>query len=457
MNPKTRKERFVVVGGCAAGMSAASKAKRLNPKLDVLVFEKTPHVSYSACGIPYFIADLVRDASELVTLTPEDFRVQRGIDVCTRHEVVGIKPVQRLVTVVDLETRKEVCVGYEKLVISVGGRPSRPALPGMDLKNVFTIQTLEDGIHIKQFIDENHPGQVVIVGGGYIAMEMAEACCVRGLDVIILEKRAQILDGFETDIVEQVAAELKANKVTVETSVVIERLHGNSSGKVTSVAFDDKSVQAELVLVCAGLRPSTQLAAEAGVRTGNSGAIAVDWKLQTNVSNIYAAGDCVEVRNHVSGKPDYIPLGPTANKQGRVVGENVGGGTAKFPGVVGTSVFKTFGLAVARTGLECERARSLGFDADVVTVDAPARAGYFSRQQKIRVSVIFDKRSRRLLGAQIVGPDGVSKRIDIFAAALTNRMTLNQMAYLDLSYAPPFAPVWDPVLVAVNVARGKLR
>ncbi|MCZ6819191.1 MAG: FAD-dependent oxidoreductase, partial [Calditrichaeota bacterium] len=192
MNPKTRKEQFVVVGGCAAGMSAASKAKRLNPKLDVLVFEKTPHVSYSACGIPYFIADLVRDAAELVTLTPEDFRVQRGIDVCTRHEVVGIKPVQRLVTVVDLETRKEVCVGYEKLVISVGGRPSRPALPGMDLKNVFTIQTLEDGIHIKQFIDENHPGQVVIVGGGYIAMEMAEACCVRGLDVIILEKRAQI-------------------------------------------------------------------------------------------------------------------------------------------------------------------------------------------------------------------------------------------------------------------------
>lgn len=457
MIAKTRKDRFVVIGGCAAGMSAASKAKRLNPKLDVVVFEKSPHVSYSACGIPYYVADLVRDASELVTLTPEDFRSQRGIDVRTRHEVVGVHPVKRLVTTVDLETGREVSAEYDKLVISVGGKPVRPALPGMNLKNVFTIQTLEDGIRIKQFVDENRPGHVVIVGGGYIAMEMAEACRLRGIDVTVLEKEPQILSGFEPDIVERVAGELSTNSVKVETSVLIANLRGNSLGLVEAVEFDGRSIPADFVLVCAGLRPNTHLAEKAGVRIGNTGAIAVDWKLQTNVANICAAGDCVEVKNLVTGKADYVPLGPTANKQGRVVGENIGGGTAMFRGVVGTSVFKTFGLEVARTGLGRVAARKLGYDAEVASIEAPVRAQYYGRNEKIRVCVILDKGKKRLLGAQMVGPDGVSKRIDVFATALTNRMSLDDMAYLDLSYAPPFAPVWDSVLVAVNVARGKLK
>lgn len=458
MNPKTRKERLIIVGGCAAGMSAASKARRLNPNLEVIALEKTAHVSYSACGIPYYVADLVRDASELITITPEEFRNKRGIEVLTRHEVVDIKPVQRKVTALDLESGDEVRLSYDKLVIAVGGIPQRPNIPGVNLKNVFTIQTLQNGIDIKKFIDQRRPKRVGIIGGGYIAMEMAEACVARFLEVTVIEKENQILPAFEKEISQQVADELRKHKVNIYTAAQISKLQGNASNQVESVIFKEngQTIKADLVLVCIGLRPNIQLAEIAGVRLGNTGAIAVDWKLQTNVSNIYAAGDCVEVKNLVTGKPDYIPLGPTANKQGRVAGENIGGGTAVFKGVVGTSVFKVFDLEVARTGLNVRQAVESGFDAGKATISENSKAGYYSGVKPITISVIFDKRSRCLLGAQMVGKEGVSKRIDIFAAALTNKMTLDEMAYLDLSYAPPFAPVWDPVLVAVNVAKGKL-
>ncbi|MFQ5649011.1 MAG: FAD-dependent oxidoreductase [bacterium] len=457
-NPKTRKERLVVVGGCAAGMSAASKARRLRPEMEVVALEKTPHVSYSACGIPYYVADFVRQPSDLVTVTPEEFRSKRNIAVFTRHEVVDIKPVQRQVTAVEMETNKEMCWHYDRLLISVGGLPNRPDIPGIDLQNIFTIQTLQDGIRIKQLIDERRPKRVAIVGGGYIAMEMAEACRVRGLQVNLLEKRRQILLTFEENIVEAVRAELSRNQVTVQTQAQIVRFAPNGLNEVTQVllAGTEEALPVDFVLVCAGLAPNTRLAEIAGVRPGKTGAIGVDWKMQTSVPNIYAAGDCVEVKNLVSGKPDYIPLGPTANKQGRVAGENIGGGTAIFRGVAGTSVFKTFELEVARTGLCARQARSHSLDVDMVTITERSKAGYYPGAQPMTVCVVFDRRSGRLLGAQMVGREGVSKRIDVFAAALLNKMTLEDLASLDLSYAPPFAPVWDPVLVAVNVARGKL-
>lgn len=459
MNPKTRKDRFVVIGGCAAGMSAASKAKRMNANLQVIAFEKTAHVSYSACGIPYYVADLVRESSELVSITPEEFRTKRGIDVLTRHEVVDIKPVNRQLIAIDLDSGKEVKFDYDKLIISVGGRPKLPKVPGIDLKNVFTIQTLQDGIAIKKLINEKRPKRVAIVGGGYIAMEMAEACRIRGLDVKIIEIESQILPNFEKEIADKVAAELRKHDVDILTSAQIESLGSNSRAEVESITFKPtrEPLFVDFVLICAGLVPNTKLAEIAGVRLGPTGAIAVDWKLQTNVSNIYAAGDCVEVKNLVSGMFDYIPLGPTANKQGRVAGENVGGGTAKFRGVVGTSVFRTFDLELARTGLGPEGARRLGFDVVTVTIAENSRAGYYPGVQPLTVSLTADKRNHRLLGAQMVGKEGVSKRIDIFASALTAKMKLEELAYLDLSYAPPFAPVWDPVLVAASVAKGRLR
>lgn len=458
MNSKTRKVRFVVIGGCAAGMSAASRARRLDPNLDVLALEKTAHVSYSACGIPYYVSDLVREASELITITPEEFRKKRNIEVLTRHEVVDINAARRRVIAVDLNNGHEVGFDYDKLIISVGGRPKLPEIPGINLKNVFTIQTLQNGIDLKRYVEERRPKHVVIVGGGYIGMEMAEAFRTREIDVTVIEKESQILPNFEQDIADKVAEELEEHDVTILTSTQAAALRGNLRREVESLLLSagKERLSADLVIFCIGLAPNTDLAQKAKVRLGNTGAIAVDWKLQTSVSNIYAAGDCVEVKNLVSGKPDYIPLGPTANKQGRVVGENIGGGFATFKGVVGTSVFKTFCLEVARTGLSSVQAKEHGFNVETATITANSRAGYYFGVKPITISVVFDKRSKRLLGAQIVGEEGVSKRIDIFATALTSKLTLNEIAYLDLSYAPPFAPVWDPVLVAVNAAKRKL-
>lgn len=456
MNSKTRSERLVVIGGCAAGMSAASKAKRMNKNLQVFALEKTAHVSYSACGIPYYVADLVRDPSDLIAITPEEFREQRGIEVLTRHEVVEIQPVKKTVTAINLDSGKEAMFDYDKLVIAVGGVPKKPDLPGMDAKNVFTLQTLQDGIYIRKYVDEQRPKRVAIIGGGYIAMEMAEAFRQRSLEVTVIQKRDQILSSFEPDIAGKVSTELTRNEVKILTSIEVTALEVND-GAATNVILNDgqQKLPVDLVLVSTGLAANTKLSEMAGVRVGNTGAIAVDWKMQTNVPNIYAAGDCVEVKHLVSGKPDYIPLGPTANKQGRVAGENIGGGTATFKGVVGTSVFKTFALEVAQTGLNVKQAKQNGFEPDSVTITENSKAGYYPGVRPITVTVIWDKRSRRLLGAQMVGEEGVSKRIDIFATALTNKMILDEMANLDLSYAPPFAPVWDPALVAVNASRGK--
>ncbi|NIR52216.1 FAD-dependent oxidoreductase [candidate division KSB1 bacterium] len=458
MNSKTRNERFVVIGGCAAGMSAASKAKRLNPNLEVLAFERTAHVSYSACGIPYYIADLVREARELVTITPEEFREKRGIQVFGNHQVVTISPVQRKVTAIDLRSQTECEFDYDKLMISVGGIPNRPNIPGMQLRNVFTIQTLQDGINIRRYVDERKPKRVAIIGGGYIAMEMAEAFRRRFIEVTVIEREKQILPSFEPNIVENVTEKLKRHDVSIRTGSRVQALDGKETQEVVAVRLQEsQSMPTDFVLVCSGVRPNTELATMAGVRLGKTGAITVDRKMQSNVPNIYAAGDCIEVKNLVSGKPDYVPLGPAANKQGRVAGENIGGGTATFNGVVGTSVFKTFGLEVARTGLNVKQARDLGYAVDSVHITDNSKAGYYPGSSPITITVVFDQRSGRLLGAQMVGKEGVSKRIDIFAAALTNKMTLDEMAYMDLSYAPPFAPVWDPVLVAVNVAKGHLK
>ena len=457
MNSKTRKERFVVVGGCAAGMSAASKAKRLRPEMEVIALEKSPHVSYSACGIPYYISDLVRDAGELVTMTPDDFRGQRGIDVRVLHEVVAISPTKRQVTALDIRGGTEICLDYDQILIAVGGCPRIPMDAGLSGTNVFSIQTLRDGIAIKGFIDTHQPKRAVIIGAGYIGMEMAEACRTRGLKTVIIEHADRILSGFEPEVSERVQAELTEQQVRVLTGVAVTQTQIEAT-RVSSVTLSNGDVLTScLVLICAGVTPNTRLAKMAGARLGRTGAVAVDWKMRTCVNNVYAAGDCVEVKNLVSGRPDYIPLGPTANKQGRVAGENVGGGTARFRGVVGTSVFKVFDLAVARTGLGSAQAKQLGFDAGTVTTHSNARASYFPRGSQISTTVIFDQRGGRLLGAQMVGNEGVSKRIDLFAAALLNKMDLDEMTALDLSYAPPFAPVWDPVLVAVNVARGKLK
>lgn len=457
MNSKIRKERFIIVGGNAAGMSAASKAKRLNPKLEVLVFERSSHVSYSACGIPYYISDMVHDVNELVTITPEEFHSKRDVTVLTKYEVVDIKPVKRLVTVIDLNSGKDVEYAYDKLLIATGSSVIPPFPVAPNVTRVFSLQTLDDGIRVKKFIDEKRPKSIAIVGGGYIAMEMAEALSQRNINVLIIEKSGQILPGFGPEIVKEVASKLNQNKVEVLTNSQVEKAFCSGHDSVVSQLESGEKKEADMMLVCTGIQPNSKIAQLAGARLNAHNAIAVDWKMQTTVSNIFAAGDCAETQNIVSGKKDFLPSGPTANKQGRIAGENIGGGTATFPGVTGTSVFKLFDLEVARTGLDLQKAQRLNFDAMTSSVTVKSKAGYYSDATPITISVVFNKRDGRLLGAQMVGKNGVSKRIDVFATALFNRMKLDEIASLDLSYAPPFAPVWDPVLVAVNVAKTKVK
>lgn len=457
MNPKTRPETVVIIGGSAAGMSAASKAKRMNPDLRVVALEKSDFVSYSACGIPYFVSGQVQQPSDLVAMTPEDFRVKRGIEAVTQHQVVDIHSTKRQLTAIELGAGREYELTYDKLVLAVGGTHLVPPIPGLPNEDIFTIQTLDDGIRIRNYIEEHKPKSALIVGAGYIGLEMAEALKLRGLDVVIVEKLDLILPGFEPEVSEIVAACLARFHISVHVSSELQEISRGKDSRFEILLFDQTKLNADLILVCAGQMPNAELAKVAGVQAGSLGGIVTDWKMQTNVPNIYAAGDCVEVKNLVSGKPDYVPLGTTANKQGRVAGENIGGGTGRFRGVLGTAVFKLFNLEIARTGLGMTKASEAGFSPEKITIEAPSKADYWKESSRILLSLIVDKRSKRPLGAQMVGLDGVSKRIDVFATALLNRMTLDEMLSLDLSYAPPFAPVWDPVLVAVNAARAKLR
>lgn len=442
-------ERLVVVGGVAAGMSAAAKARRTNPDLEIVVYERTRYVSYGACGIPYFIKGDIPRVEALIARTPEQFAKQ-GIQVFTRHEVLAIDTENHTVRVRDLSTGDEFTERWDKLVLATGGVAARPPIPGLELPGIFTLRTPEDALALEAWLQEWNPRSAVVVGGGYIGLEMAEALAARGLRVTLVEMLPQVLPNMDPDMAAHVQEELARQGVDLRLNHRVEAFEGN--GRVREVLAGGERVPADVVIFSVGVKPNVTLAKEAGIALGPTGAVAVDDRMRTNVPNVYAAGDVAEAYHIVTGKPAYIPLGTTANKQGRVAGTNAAGGEARFAGVVGTAVVKVFDLEVARTGLSETQAREEGFNAASVTITASSRAHYMPGHQPIHVKLVFEKESRRLLGAQMVGREGVAKRIDVIAAALHAGWTTEELAALDLSYAPPFAPVWDPILVAANVA-----
>jgi NADPH-dependent 2,4-dienoyl-CoA reductase/sulfur reductase-like enzyme len=334
--------------------------------------------------------------------------------------------------------------------LTTGGSPTVPRCPGANLRGIFTLRTPEDTLAIRQWIDRDKPRNAVIVGAGYIGLEMAEALIANGLAVSLIEMRPQVLPNMDLEMATPVAEELARNGVRLHTKAPVTAFSGDEC--VRAVVAQGVELPADLVILSIGLRPAVQLAREAGIVLGETGAIAVSDHQLTNIENVWAAGDVSESMHQVTGKPVWIPLGTTANKQGRVAGENIAGGDASFPGVVGTAVVKVFGLEVARTGLTESEARNAGYDIKTTLVTAKSRAQYMPGRQPVRVKLVYEKSGHRLLGAQMVGAEGVAKRIDVFAAALQAGWTTNRVAELDLSYAPPFAPVWDPVLVAANVA-----
>jgi len=450
--------RLVVIGGDAAGMSTASQARRRRTPddLEIVAFERGRHTSYSACGIPYLVGGVVADPDQLVVRDPETFRSRYAIDVHLRHEVVGIDTDRRAVRVSDLDAGGERWEPFDELMVATGSVPVRPDLPGADAAGIRGVQTLDDGIALLRLLADEEPRRAVVVGGGYIGLEMAEALVMRGLEVALVEAAPQPMARLDPDMGALVADALAGVGVDVHTG---ERVQGfdTDGERVRGVVTDTCTLPADLVVLGLGVRPNSSLAIEAGIPVGaTTGGIVTDRRMRTATDGIWAAGDCVESFHLVSRRPVVIALGTHANKQGRVAGINLGGGYATFPGVVGTAVTKICGVEVARTGLSESEATQAGLEFESVVVESTTRAGYYPGARPMKTKVIAERRSGRLLGAQIVGEENAAKRIDGLAIALWNAMTVDEMTGLDLSYAPPFAPVWDPVLIAVRKAAERI-
>jgi NADPH-dependent 2,4-dienoyl-CoA reductase/sulfur reductase-like enzyme len=439
-------ERLVVIGGDAGGMGAATQARRLRPDLDIVALEKGDWTSYSACGIPYLVGGHIGGLDELVARTPQQFREQHRIDVRLRHEATGIDLDRRVVEVRDHDHGRTVRLPFDQLMLGMGARPRRPDLPGMDSDAVHGVQTLGDAAHLLAHAEDGPCDRVVVVGGGYIGLEMAEAFVQRGAAVTVVEQAPEVMRTLDPDMGALVRAAMERQNVEVRVGVEVE---GVSNGVVHT---SDGDLKADLVVLGLGVQPNTELASDAGIQLGAGGAVSVNRRQATSVDGVWAAGDCADSYHLVTTRKVHIALGTVANKQARVAGTNLAGGYATFPGVVGTAATRVCDTEIARTGLTEHEAARDGFGYHAVVAESTTTAGYLPEARPLSVKMIAERNSGRLLGAQIVGQQGAGKRIDVVATALHNAMTVEEMTHLDLSYAPPFSPVWDPVLVAARKA-----
>ncbi len=454
------RERFIVIGGDAAGMSAASKARRENPELEIIALEKGDWASYAACGLPYYLKGNVDNIEDLIAIPPEVFREKRDIDLRLNHEVTKIIPEKKKIVV--KSQRNEIEFNYNKLLISTGARVARPRIEGIDSQGVFFLRDMSDGIKIREYLEKREPKSVLIVGGGYIGLEMAEAFHARGMSVSIVELLPHLLSTFSPEIVEIVERDVK-DYVRLYLGRRVNSIREIDKDKL-SVSISDgdnknqEEIETAMVLMATGIIPETTLARDTGIKLGKSGAIITDEYGETNISAIYAAGDCTEVKSVVTGQNIYLPLALTANRNGRAVGTTIAGEKTPLSPIAGTAVVKVFQLEVATTGLtDLDAAKEYGFNPVKVTIDSHSRAGYCPGAKPIKISLIADRDSKRILGSSMVGEEGVSKRIDIIATALYSRITVQELENLDLAYAPPFSPVWDPVLTAARVLNGRLK
>ncbi|HEX6756100.1 MAG TPA: FAD-dependent oxidoreductase [Mycobacteriales bacterium] len=445
-------ERLVVIGGDAGGMTAAAQARRRRrpDDLEIIALERGRYASYSACGIPHWVAGTVDSVDDLISRAPEVTRTKFDIDLRLEHEVLGIDLADRSVTVRSGEGAYRL--GFDQLVIGTGASPVRPGIPGIDAPGVYGVQTLGDGEAVRAALAAG-AARAVVVGGGYIGLEMAEAMVSRGLDVTVVEAAPQPMSTLDPDMGVLVADALVGLGITLHRGEAVTAVATGRDGRAVAVVTPEREIPADLVVLGLGVRPETTLARDAGVKIGVTGGIVTDARMRTvSHEGVWAAGDCVETIDRVALRPIAVALGTHAVKQGRVVGINIGGGYLTFPGVVGTAVTKVCDLEVARTGLREADADRAGLRYVTATIESTTRAGYFPGTAPIVTKLIAERRSGRLLGAQIVGREGAAKRIDVLATALWNEMTVEDIAGLDLSYAPPFAPVWDPVLIAARKA-----
>jgi len=419
--------RLVVIGGVAAGLSAAARARRIDLGLEIVVLEQGREISYGACGLPYFIEGRIPRSEDLIVHTPEYFRQERRIEVRTGARVTAISHARREVTLEGGER-----LHYDRLVIATGARSRSLQLAGAQTPPVFHLKTLQDAEQLGSFLRSQRPKRALVAGAGYIGLEAADALRRNGLEVSVADEGRNLLKRGDSELTEAIRARMERFRVELKLNTRVTDATG----------FD-------LVVAAIGLEPNVELAVKAGVEIGRTGAIRVDERLETNLGGIYAAGDCAETFHVVTGRAEYIPLGTTANKMGRVAGANAAGRRERFGGVAGTAIVDVFGLGIGTTGLSAERARREGFSPVAARITGRSRAGYFDGRA-ITVELVADQTSGRLLGGSVWGEDGVEGRINVIAAALQNRMRIEELAQLDLAYAPPFATVWDPVLIAAQ-------
>lgn len=420
---------LVVIGGVAAGLSAAARARRIDPRLPITVLEKGPVVSYGACGLPYLVEGRVHKPEQLIVYTPEYFRKERNIEVRTGARVVSIAHPRREV-LLDSGER----VRYERLVIATGARCDTLGIAGGDRPHVFSLHTLDDAERMRAFLRDRRPATAAIVGGGYIGVEAADALRRRGLRVVVYERGQNVLLRDDPQFTAAVRAQLELHGVELRTGVTVRSVD---------------EVAADMVVIAAGFKPNVEIAQEAGVELGRTGAIRTDDRMETNVRGVFAAGDCAEVNHIVTGRPVYIPLGTTANKAGRVAGANAAGARERFAGVVGTSIVGIFGMGFATAGFSADQARGEGFSPVTARVEGHSKPRYFGGGKTV-VELVADGPTRRLVGGSVIGDDEASGRINVIATALQAGMRVEDFEALDLSYSPPFTTVWDPLLIAAQ-------
>lgn len=441
-------QRLVVIGGGAAGMSAASAARRVDPELEIVVLEASGYSAYGMCGLPYYLSGLISRADALLAYPPEFFRGQRRIDLRLHASATRLDPERRIVHY--RGDGREHRLSYDRLIVAAGGTPAAPPIPGLDDERVFTVRRLEDAMSLRALLDAGHIRRAVVVGAGYIGLEMAEALVARGVMVAVVEALPRVMANLDPQIADLVEKEVRRNGVDLHLAAHVHGVRRSVDG--LEALIDGTALTVDAVIVATGVRATTGVAAEAGIATGPGGALLVDDRMRTSLPDVYAAGDCTAPHHLMTGKPAFVPLGPAANKTGRVAGTVAAGGDASFAGIVGTAVVKVFDLAVARTGLTLAEALAEGLPAVATDALGRSRAKYYPGAEPVSVRLVHEK-GGRLLGAQFVGGgDGVAKRVDVVAVALQAGFDVADLVGLDLSYAPPYAPVYEPVLLAANAA-----
>lgn len=452
--------KVVIIGGVAGGATAAARIRRLDEKAQIVVFERSGYISYANCGLPYYIGGAITDSKKLTLQTPESFWTRFRIDMKVKHEVTAIDTDKKIVTVKNLNTGDVFEEGYDKLVISTGAKPAKPNLPGIELDDLFTLRTVEDTLKIHEFVQKKRPKSAVLVGGGYIGLELAENLHDLGIDVTIVQRPKQLMNPLDYDMATFVNAKVRSEGINLMLGQTVEGFvkEGDS---IKVLLKDQEALKADMVVLSIGVTPDTHLAKDAGLELGIKGSIVVNDKMETSASDVYAVGDAIEVKHFVTGQKTVVPLAGPANKQGRIVADNICGRDSRYLGSQGSSIIKVFDMTVATTGINEKTAKQLGFACDKVFLSPMSHASYYPGGKVMTMKVLFEKETYKLLGAQIVGFDGVDKRIDVLATAIHAGLKAYELKDLDLAYAPPYSSAKDPVNMAgfmiENISNGTLK